>query len=132
MSLTRYTAPIPEGAKVVETREQLNQAARQNPQTVLYDQDGGYMLKDEDGTVVAVAADSLCPELDQAVAEVEAKQAQEKLAGTTGDPGETKRDVNDDLGANRPLRCSHPRCFNSAICLTYTDCHVCLRHNHCI
>ncbi|OOF92430.1 hypothetical protein ASPCADRAFT_210290 [Aspergillus carbonarius ITEM 5010] len=85
MSLTRYTAPIPEGAKVVETREQLNQAARENPQTVLYDQDGGYMLKDEDGTVVAVAADSLCPELDQAVAEVEAKQAEMKLAGATGD-----------------------------------------------
>lgn len=135
MSLTRYTAPIPQGAKVVETREQLNQVVRENPETVLYDQDGGYMLKDESGTVVAIAADSLCPELDQAVAEVEALQAETKLAGNAGDQGDTntnKRDVNDVQDTNRPLRCSHPRCFNSAICLTYTDCHVCLRQHHCI
>ncbi|KAI2997388.1 hypothetical protein CBS147346_8782 [Aspergillus niger] len=85
MSLTRYTAPIPQGAKVVETREQLNQVVRENPETVLYDQDGGYMLKDESGTVVAIAADSLCPELDQALAEVEALQAETKLAGNAGE-----------------------------------------------
>ncbi|PYH95803.1 hypothetical protein BO71DRAFT_397763 [Aspergillus ellipticus CBS 707.79] len=81
MSLSRYTAPLPAGAKVVETREQLNEAVRENPQTVLYDQDGGYMLKDESGKVVAIAADSLCPELDRAFAEVDAKEAEKKLGG---------------------------------------------------
>ncbi|PWY70494.1 hypothetical protein BO70DRAFT_365435 [Aspergillus heteromorphus CBS 117.55] len=140
MSLSRYTAPVPAAATVVETREQLNEVVRKNAHTVLHDQDGGYMLKDESGAVVAVAADSLCPELDRAFAEVEAKEAEMKLAGDSTEKAEEgeeqgdvhRRDLEKVQDADRPLRCSHPRCFNSALCLSYTDCHVCTRYNHCI
>ncbi|OGM44965.1 hypothetical protein ABOM_007124 [Aspergillus bombycis] len=38
----------------------------------LYDEAGGYSLKDTNGVPVAVAADSLCPELDNCFAEADA------------------------------------------------------------
>ncbi|KOC17009.1 hypothetical protein AFLA70_282g001201 [Aspergillus flavus AF70] len=81
MSFTRYSKPVPEGLVVCETREQMNQAARDHPETVLHDEDGGYYLKDMNGIPVAVAADSLCPELDKSFAEADTMIAQNQLEG---------------------------------------------------
>lgn len=35
MSFTRYSEPVPEGLVVCETHEQMNQAVRDHPETVL-------------------------------------------------------------------------------------------------
>ncbi|RAK81686.1 uncharacterized protein BO72DRAFT_444231 [Aspergillus fijiensis CBS 313.89] len=79
MSLTRYSKPVPSGAIVAETREQLNQITFENQYTLLHEEDGGYMLKQtEDGTVVAVAGDALCAELDKVFADLDAREAAEK------------------------------------------------------
>jgi hypothetical protein len=59
----------------------MNHGARDHPETVLHDDDGGNYLKNTDGTPVAVAADSLCPGLGMPFADVDAMIAQEKLLG---------------------------------------------------
>ncbi|PYH45876.1 uncharacterized protein BP01DRAFT_365168 [Aspergillus saccharolyticus JOP 1030-1] len=85
MSLTRYSKPVPQGAVVAETREQLNQITFENQYTVLYEEDGGYMLKQtEDGAVVAVAGDALCAELDKVFTNLDATEEAEKLQTEQG------------------------------------------------
>ncbi|KAE8420467.1 hypothetical protein BDV36DRAFT_249354 [Aspergillus pseudocaelatus] len=127
MSFTRYSKPVPEGLIVCETREQMNQAVRDHPETVLHDEGGGYYLKDMNGIPVAVAADSLCSELDNSFAEADAMIAQNQLKGE--DQVETEDDLDTTAGANA---CAHRRCFNSVICITYRDCHICSSRHICI
>ncbi|OQD71183.1 hypothetical protein PENPOL_c001G00221 [Penicillium polonicum] len=64
MSTTRYTVPIPESMLILETRQLLNDMAMQFPLGTVDDRNGGYYLLDHDATVLAVASDSLCEELD--------------------------------------------------------------------
>ncbi|OQD85958.1 hypothetical protein PENSOL_c094G05289 [Penicillium solitum] len=64
MSTTRYTVPVPESTPILETRQQLNEMAMQFPLGTVDDRNGGYYLLDHDATVLAVASDSLCEELD--------------------------------------------------------------------
>lgn len=159
-TFTRYTKPVPEGAAICETYEQLVALTRQYPNTMVSDENGGYYMKDvASGKAHAVAADSLVSELDRRLADADAQLAERKeapapdneedlKAWVTGDPHShscTREDASDradnrDRAAKpqvrqdvHPNRCSHPRCFFSAHCLTFTDCHVCLssRH-HCI
>ncbi|KAJ5944251.1 hypothetical protein N7516_004419 [Penicillium verrucosum] len=67
MSTTRYTAPVSESMPILETRQQLNDMAMQFPLGTLDDRNGGYYLLDHDATILAVASDSLCEELDAAM-----------------------------------------------------------------
>ncbi|KUM64185.1 hypothetical protein ACN42_g2918 [Penicillium freii] len=64
MSTTRYTVPVPETMLILETRQQLNDMAMQFPLGTVDDRNGGYYLLDHDATVLAVASNSLCEELD--------------------------------------------------------------------
>ncbi|KAJ5616028.1 hypothetical protein N7537_001142 [Penicillium hordei] len=64
MSTTRYTVPVPEFMPILETRQELNDMAMQFPLGTVDDRNGGYYLLDHDATVLAVASDSLCEELD--------------------------------------------------------------------
>ncbi|OQE94791.1 hypothetical protein PENNAL_c0003G07064 [Penicillium nalgiovense] len=64
MSTTRYTVPIHESTQTLETRKQLNDMAMQYPLGTLDERNGGYYLLDHDNTVLAIASDSLCEELD--------------------------------------------------------------------
>lgn len=77
------------------------------------------------GIPVAVAANSLCPALYNSFAETDAMIApQNQLKGE--DQVETDDDLDTTAGANA---CAHRHCFNSVICITYRDCHICsLRH----
>lgn len=161
-TFTRYTKPIPQGVIVCDTYEQLSAVAKDHPDTGLWEGDGGYYIRDggEKGKILAVASDALIPELDSRTADLGAHLAkhpeerapedpEELKAWIAADPGHctkvdapsadcdrnTKANNNDKSQVRHdahPNRCSHPRCFNSAICLTYTDCHVCLRNRHCI
>ena len=125
LSTTRYTQGIPAGAVVVGTREDLNAVVKANPSTVLNDADNGFHLVDGNGKVVAVASDELIPELENTMREIDAANAKGSLEGDTQ---EVKRD---GATASAPLACAHRRCFNSVICITYKDCHICSR-NRCI
>jgi hypothetical protein len=64
MSTTRYSVPIPKSTKILDTRTQLNDMVAQHPLGTMDDRNGGYYLLDHDGTVLAIASDSLCEELD--------------------------------------------------------------------
>lgn len=67
MSTARYTVPIHESIQILETRQQLNDMARQYPLGTMDDRNGGYYLLDYDDTVLAIASDPLCEELDAAI-----------------------------------------------------------------
>lgn len=69
MSTTRYNIPIPESLTILETRQELNDMARKYSLGSLADRNGGYYLLDHDATVLAIASDSLCEELDATIQE---------------------------------------------------------------
>ncbi|KAJ5501226.1 hypothetical protein N7453_006043 [Penicillium expansum] len=129
--LTRYHTTPPSDAIIVHDRQSLNDLVKVNPETILHAENGGYYLKNMDEEVVAIAADDLCTELDAAFASID--------ADVFGDESESKNEAYEYLGGadvtkrNEDLAyypswhdyCSHPRCFHSATCLSYTSCQVC-------
>lgn len=122
MTTNRYTAPIPDGAIVAETREHLNSIVRHNPATVLYDETGGFLLKDGNGVTIAVAADALIPELENAIAEADALTAKEKPeAESASDDKKGGGEEREARNQSVMTKCSHSRRFDMAICLFYTN-----------
>jgi hypothetical protein len=81
MSTTRYTVPIPESLKIIETRQELNDMATEYSSGYLVDRNGGYYLVDGDESVVGITSDSLCEELDTLTAEALRYHALEALKG---------------------------------------------------
>lgn len=121
--ITRYKIDPPAGAIVIQDRQGLNDMVRNNPETILNPENGGYYLKTMDGETLAIAGDELCVELDAAVASVDALDADAEHEETnTSKRGEDL----DCPGCGLENYCRHPRCFNSALCLSYSYCHVCL------
>ncbi|CAI7613480.1 unnamed protein product [Penicillium crustosum] len=114
------------------TRQSLNDLVKVYPDTILHAENGGYYLKDMDDEVVAITADDLCTELDAAFASIDANfvgdgsGSEDGGSGSLGGADVTKWD--EDLACYPNCLhnyCSHPRCFRSAVCLSYTNCHVC-------
>jgi hypothetical protein len=110
--------------KVLETRQDLNELAAEYPLGGLDEQNGGYCLIDGDQEVVAVASDSLCEELDVTVAELR------RTYPDWDDEFEDIAPLNDEPSPDFPGKCAHRRCFNTAICVTYRDCHFCSTSHH--
>lgn len=113
MSTTRYAVAIPQSTIVLETRQQLNDMAKQHPLGTMDDRNGGYYLLDHDATVLAIASDSLCEELDSSM-----KAAKRyHVIHPDVEEGEsiTPRDVNGDSGLSK-RSCSHPRCHTHSLC----------------
>ncbi|KOC15361.1 hypothetical protein AFLA70_25g005561 [Aspergillus flavus AF70] len=80
MSTTRYKDPIPKGVYVFTTLDEAIPIKKANPYAIFYPENNGHYAKDPDGTVVAIASDEMCEEIDRRNAELEAKiTAGEKL-----------------------------------------------------
>lgn len=128
MSTTRYIVPVPEFTPILETRQQLNDMAMEFPLGTVDDRNGGYYLLDHDATVLAIASDSLCEELD---ASMEAAKRYHSAHPEIDE--ETKsvapQSVEADSGLSK-RSCTHPRCHTHALCRTYSDCHVCSSSFH--
>ncbi|KAJ5353515.1 hypothetical protein N7541_006079 [Penicillium brevicompactum] len=140
-ALTRYETTPPSDATVLIDRQALNDMAKDHPYGALFPENGGYYLKDKDDGVVGIASDELCTELDASFASAEAKYAREEAeqeAAASPAPTSSATDAakkGTDLTCYpNCLRnsCSHPRCFNTAICLTYSHCQVCGARKHCL
>lgn len=120
MPITGYSVAIPASAVIISDWETYHQEAQKYPDTMVVGKYGGYVV--EVGGEIKLATDNAMTKL-----------INERLdaigAANEGDDGAedvTKR--NTDLEGSAVLEkraCSHPRCFNSALCLSYTDCHVC-------
>ncbi|OQE15938.1 hypothetical protein PENSTE_c026G06709 [Penicillium steckii] len=128
--LTRYQNTPPSDAIVVHDRQALNDLVKLHPETILHAENGGYYLKNMDEEVVAITHDDLCVELDAAFASIDASDigddVQGQGSGSHGSANVTKRNENLACYPNCAHNyCSHPRCFHSATCLSYTNCHVC-------
>ncbi|KAJ6183732.1 hypothetical protein N7519_005033 [Penicillium mononematosum] len=122
MLTTRYTVPIPESMNVLETRRELNEMAEHYPLSTVGARNGGWYILDHDGTVLAVATDSVCEELDASIEEAM------RLYGLVRKPD---NDVSESVAPRSDQRsgseisntCSHPRCLASSACRTYSDCY---------
>ncbi|KAL4889193.1 hypothetical protein BDV59DRAFT_205455 [Aspergillus ambiguus] len=128
MSFDKYTEPVPEGLVACDTREQLGNAvpADYKGETALFNEDGGYFLKDVNtGERLAVATDALVDSIDAQLAEMDTLDAAGKLKSPSPEPqtSPNKRDGNLGEAANA---CQHWKCQTDGICKTYNDCHVCL------
>lgn len=75
MSTTRYKDPIPPGVHVFTTLDEAVTIQEENPQAVFYPVNNGQYAKNPDGTVVAVASDDVCDEIDRRNADLDAKIA---------------------------------------------------------
>ncbi|CAG8263626.1 unnamed protein product [Penicillium nalgiovense] len=128
MSTIRYTVPIHESTQTLETRKQLNDMAMQYPLGTLDERNGGYYLLDHDNTVLAIASDSLCEELD---ASMEAAKWYHSTHPEIDDESESVAPQSDEAHSGLSKRsCTHPRCHTHALCRSYSDCHVCAGSYH--
>lgn len=123
-STTRYIVPIPESMVMLETRRELNEMAEQYPMSTVGTRNGGWYMLDHDGTVLAVASDSMCAELDASVEE--AIRLYGLLPELDSEVSETvARQSGQQPGSELSNSCSHPRCFASSACWTHSGCYVC-------
>lgn len=133
MSVTKYTEPIPAGAIIMETWEQVKRLTTANPQSGLMGDIGeAHYLQDDEGVILGVASDELCLEIDARISSamrvIGARTemgVEDDTVGGSNAPCFTKREDN-AVGPISQPRCSHPRCYYSATCQTYSYCHVCL------
>lgn len=124
MPPARYIVPIPESIGMLESRRELNEMAEQYPMSTVGVRNGGWYMYDHDGTVLAVASNSVCAELDASLEEAMQlysllpdldSEVSERIAPQSGEQPRSKL----------PNSCSHPRCFASSACLTHSGCYVC-------
>jgi hypothetical protein len=123
-STTRYTVPIPESMDVLETRRDLIEMTEQYPLSTVDARNGGWYILNSDGTVLAVATDSVCEDLDASIDEAM------RLYGLFREPDDQVSEGVIPRNDQRPgtgisNSCSHPHCLASSACRTYNDCYVC-------
>lgn len=63
-NLTRYQTTPPTDVVILHDRQSLNDFVKANPDGLLHAENGGYYLKDMEESIVAIASDGLCNELD--------------------------------------------------------------------
>ncbi|KAJ5686956.1 hypothetical protein N7536_009575 [Penicillium majusculum] len=123
-STTQYIVPIPESMGILETRRELNELAEQYPMSTVGTRNGGWYMLYHDDTVLAVASDSVCEELDASVEE--AMQLYGLLPELGSEVGESVAPRSgEQLGPELSNSCCHPRCFASSACRTQSGCYVC-------
>lgn len=123
---TRYNTDPPFGAVILQDRQNLSDMVHNNPETVLNPENGGYYLKTMDGEVLAITGDDLCVELDAALASVDALDSAEHESNFMEHGSKQPREMEPEN------QCSHPHCFTSVGCLSFSHCHVCLSRGRCI
>ncbi|KAJ5842167.1 hypothetical protein N7534_011997 [Penicillium rubens] len=113
-STTRYTVPIPESMDVLETRRELIEMAEQYPLCTVDARNGGWYILNYDGTVLAVATDSVCEELDASIEEAM------RLYGLFREPDNQIR-RKEEAQTNALLRWKYPQLKSSPVaeCMGY-------------
>ncbi|UPL02868.1 hypothetical protein LCI18_013802 [Fusarium solani-melongenae] len=113
----KYTVEIPKDAIWVTNWDQLHEMAAKYPDTALVEKYGGNVIE-VDGKIVLATDQEMNEQIDDLIEQLEKNNPE----GETEPKTPNRRDL---PGHNRP--CSHPGCFYSSTCLTYTNCHVCRR-----
>jgi hypothetical protein len=80
MATTRYKGPLPEGVPILKTVEEGRQFQAANVNACMWPDNGGYYMKNPDGTVIAVASDEVCEYADRGEAEIAAMIASGELS----------------------------------------------------
>ncbi|KAG9256796.1 uncharacterized protein F5Z01DRAFT_488571 [Emericellopsis atlantica] len=112
-----YDIEVPSTAAVVYDWDSLYSQAALYPDSTLDLKYGGWVIEVDDSIVLAID-DSFVQELSDAA------------TAQDDDEGECENTEEGDADEVSAQRCSHPKCFNTANCRTYTDCHVCTRQSY--
>lgn len=118
LAATLPAAQDHEPPATVTTLDELHAIAVDFPDSMLVWKDGSYVFE-VDGSIKVTTGEALTVELDK---------ISESLPADEEGEGESQSEV-DQTPASEILparRCSNPRCFYSSLCLSYSDCHVCL------
>ncbi|KAJ5956486.1 hypothetical protein N7501_010765 [Penicillium viridicatum] len=97
--------------------------AEQCPMSTVGARNGGWYMLDHDGTVLAVASDIVCAELDASVKE--AMRLYGLLPELNSEVGESVAPQSGEQLGSALNSCSHSRCFASSECRTHSGCYVC-------
>ncbi|BDD61316.1 hypothetical protein MAP00_006366 [Monascus purpureus] len=68
---TRYNVPLPEGATVLDTENDLREFVTSHPDVDLETANGGYTIQQPNGLVLAYVGDSLSKDLDERMKSLE-------------------------------------------------------------
>ncbi|OJJ84468.1 uncharacterized protein ASPGLDRAFT_107515, partial [Aspergillus glaucus CBS 516.65] len=68
---TRYNVPLPEGATVLDTENDIREFTASHPDVDLETANGGYTIKEPNGLVLAYVGDNLSKELDERMKSLE-------------------------------------------------------------
>jgi hypothetical protein len=151
MATTTYNTGIPESAIIVSSWETFYKEAGHYPNSAMEDKYGGYVIE-VDGKIVVATDDAMTENIRSHLADIEARDEEASSDGTAGtgqtkDQGqlrtiESKASCRRSYGAdnsNRPraldnsvpfrIFCSHPPCYFSSLCTTYSACYVCTGAN---
>lgn len=124
---TRYNVTLPEGATVLDTENDIREFTASHPDVDLETANGGYTIKEPNGTVVAYVGDNLSKELDERMKSLERYESY--LV-------EKRVSENDESKAFEAARgCSHPHCVYPGVpgkCPHYTGCYICSHGRRCI
>jgi hypothetical protein len=136
VSIPGYDITIPDPATIVSTWEALYGEIKKFPNETLLPRHGSNIIE-VDGQIMLATTDTLTREIQAKVdsippptAEQETQyqrmvDAHEKGLDVTMTKQSCSRADGDNEGKLKKRACSTLGCFNSSLCSTYTDCHVC-------
>lgn len=125
--VTRYNAPLPEGATVLDTENDLREFVASHPDVDLETANGGYTIQQPNGLVLAYVGDNLSKDLDERMKSLELYE------NLLAEKGMSENDVSKVFEAAH--KCSHPRCVYPGVpgkCEYYTACYICSHNHRCI
>lgn len=102
---------------MVSDWDSLHKEGVKYPDAALVHKYGGWVIEVDDMIVLAVEGS-----LSQEITEMDPEAAEE-------DPDCEQVEEEDESG-KLVKRCSHPRCFYSSHCKTYTGCYICRIYNY--
>ncbi|KAE8386178.1 hypothetical protein BDV23DRAFT_163765 [Aspergillus alliaceus] len=124
---TRYNSPLPKGATVLDTENDLQEFTASHPDVDLETANGGYTIQEPNGPILAYVGDNLSKELDERMKSLELYE------NLSAEKGVSENDVAKVFETARG--CSHPHCVYPGIpgkCPHYTGCYICSHGHRCI
>ena len=123
---SRYNAPLPENALVLHSDYELREFTATHPDLNLDTANGGWVIQEPNGPVLAYVGDDLSKELD---ARVRSLELYEQLVMQKG---VSENDIS--MLFEAAGRCSHPHCVNPGLpgkCIFYNHCGFCGYNHRC-
>lgn len=119
MATSNYSVEIPATAIIATTWDMFHKEAARFPDNMAVYKYGGYVIE-VDGVIKLATDDTMTQLITDKLNSLPPVSEGEEVNGPP---------IQQEDGGLEKRYCSHPPCFNSALCQMYTDCHVCAGQN---